>query len=54
MIPSWREDDNNVRLYDPNTGKGRELYGYLRSVNTGGAPLKLEGKEIIIQGLEYQ
>lgn len=53
MVPSWREDDNNVRLYDPNTGKGRELYGYLRSVNTGGAPLRLEGKEIIIQGLEY-
>ena len=53
MVPSWREDDNNVRLYDPNTGKGRELYGYLQSVNTGGASLELKGREIVIQGLEY-
>jgi poly-gamma-glutamate synthesis protein (capsule biosynthesis protein) len=54
LVPSWREDDNFVRLYDPNTGKGRELFGYLNSVNEGGAELKLEGKEIVIQGLKYK
>ena len=46
MVPTWREDDNFLRLYDPNEGKGRELFGYLQSVNEGGAPLKLVGKEI--------
>ena len=45
-------DDGFVRLTDPNSGKGRELYGYLQSVNEGGAELKLEGKEIRIEGLE--
>ncbi len=28
MVPSWREDDNNVRLYDPNTGKGNYHSGF--------------------------
>ena len=53
LVPTWREDDNFVRLYDPNKGKGRELYGYLQSVNEGGAELKLVGKEIVVQGLDY-
>lgn len=53
LVPTWREDDNFVRLYDPNEGKGRELYGYLQSVNEGGAELQLVGKEIRIQGLDY-
>ena len=35
FVPSWREDDNFVRLYDPDVGKGRELLGYLKSVNEG-------------------
>jgi len=49
---NWWEDDNFVRLYDPNHVKGRELYGYLQYVNQGSAKPKLEGKEIVIQGLE--
>ena len=53
FVPSWREDDNFVRLYDPNVGKGRELYGYLKSVNEGGADLKIEAKEIVVQGLGF-
>ena len=52
LVPTWREDDNFVRLYDPNEGKGRELFGYLQSVNEGGAELELVGKEIVIKGLE--
>jgi len=52
LVPAWRGDDGFVRLADPNSGKGRELYGYLKSVNEGGAELKLEGKEIRILGLE--
>lgn len=51
FVPSWREDDNFVRLYDPNVGKGRELFGYLQSVNEGGAELKIEGKEVVVEGL---
>ncbi len=54
LIPTWREDDNFVRLYDPNEGKGRELFGYLQSVNEKGAELKLAGKEIVVQGLEFR
>lgn len=42
-------DDGFVRLHDPNEGKGRELFGYLQSVNEGGAALTLVGKEIVIQ-----
>ncbi len=52
LVPSWLEDDNFVRMYDPTEGKGRELFGYLQSVNEGGAELKLEGKEIVVQGIE--
>ena len=51
MVPSWREADNQVRLYDP--GKGRELYGYLKSVNEEGALLSIKGKEIVVEGLEF-
>ena len=40
-----------MRLYDPNEGKGRELLGYLQSVNEGGAELELVGKEIVVKGL---
>ena len=53
LVPSWREDDNFVRLYDPNTGKGRELFGYLNSVNEGGAELELRGREITVLGLTH-
>lgn len=52
-VTSWREDDNYVRLYDPNEGKGRELFGYLQSVNDDGAELKIRGKEIIVDGLAF-
>lgn len=53
LVPSWRVDDNFVRLYDPNEGKGRELVGYLRSVNEGGAELRIEGREIVVEGLNF-
>ena len=52
LVPTWRDDDNELRLYDPDTGKGRELFGYLQSVNEGGANLEIKGKEIIIKGLK--
>ena len=52
MVPAWREDDGFVRLCDPNEGNGRELFGYLKSVNEGGAELKLDGKEIFILGVQ--
>jgi len=48
MVPTWREDDNFARLYDPSTGKGKELLGYLKSVNETGAPLKVIGQEIMV------
>lgn len=52
LVPTWREQDNFVRMYDPNKGKGKELYEHLKSVNTDGAPLQLVGKEIELQGLK--
>jgi len=51
LVPSWLGDDKQVRLHDPNEGKGRELFGYLQSVNENGVELKLEAKEIVIKGL---
>ena len=53
LVPSWREDDNFVRLYDPNVGKGKELYQYLQTVNVDGARLRIEGQEIIVEGCQY-
>lgn len=53
LVPSWREDDNFVRLYDPNVGKGKELFEYLQSVNANGAGLRISGKEIVVEGLNY-
>lgn len=52
LVPTWRDQDNLIRMYDPNVGKGKELYGYLKSVNMGGAPLQVLGKEISVKGLE--
>ena len=52
LVPTWREDDNEVRLYDPNVGKGHELFGYLQSINEEGAELKIKGKEIVIEGIK--
>jgi len=51
LVPTWREDDNFVRLYDPNQGKGKELLGYLNTVNEGGAHLTVQGKEIVVEGV---
>ena len=52
LVPTWRAEDNELRLYNPNKGKGRELFGYLQSVNEGGAELVIEGKEILIKGIK--
>lgn len=52
LVPTWREDDKFLRLYDPSEGKGKELFGYLKSVNEGGANLEVVGKEIIVKGIE--
>jgi poly-gamma-glutamate synthesis protein (capsule biosynthesis protein) len=51
LVPTWRDDDNQLRLYDPTEGKGRELFGVLLSVNRGGAPLALVGREIQVGGV---
>ena len=51
LVPTWREDDNQVRLYDPAAGKGRELLGQLRSINQGGAALTVKGAEIVVEGI---
>ena len=52
VVPTWRDQDNDVRLYDPNEGKGRELYGVLQSVNESGASLRLEGKAIRVLDIQ--
>jgi len=52
LVPSWRDETNLVRLHSPNSDKGRELLGYLRSVNgAGGAELEVAGDEIVVRGL---
>lgn len=52
LVPTWRDEDNFIQLQDPNQGKGKELLGYLNTVNEGGAELRVEGKEIAIMGIE--
>ena len=51
LVPTWREDDNQLRLYDPTEGRGRDLFGDLLAVNEGGAPLALVGREISVGGV---
>lgn len=51
LVPTWREDDNYLRLYDPNHGKGQELWYYLNRVNENGAHIEILNKEIRINGL---
>ena len=54
LVPTWRDDEPglDMRLYDPNEGKGRELFGYLLSVHEDGAvPLAIEGREIVVRGV---
>ena len=46
LLPTWREDDNEVRIYHAGEGKGKELTDYLNRVNEGGAPLSVEGEKI--------
>ena len=51
LVPSWRDATNLVRLHSPQSDKGRELLGYLRSVNDpDGAELDVVGDEIILRG----
>ena len=51
LVPSWLDDNNDVRLENPQNGKGRELFGYLSAVNgSDGAKLTIRGNEIIIEG----
>ena len=52
IVPTWRDDDNFVRLYNPNTDQGRELYGILKSVNSEGAPLKLTENAIRMKSFD--
>ncbi len=49
LVPSWLDDNNDVRLENPQNGKGRELFGYLSAVN--GAELTVRGNEIIVEGI---
>ncbi|MCZ6671489.1 MAG: CapA family protein [Verrucomicrobia bacterium] len=51
FVPTWRSGDGlTIILHDPNYGKGRELFGYLKSVmDDESAKLHIEGKEIKFQ-----
>ncbi len=52
LVPTWRDDNHDGYLVDPNSDQGRELFGYLKSVQgEGAAELNLEGSEIIIRGV---
>ncbi|MCG8526897.1 MAG: hypothetical protein MI748_10985 [Opitutales bacterium] len=52
LVPTWRDEDNLVRVYDPGFGKGKELLEELISINgKKGADLEIVGKEITIRGI---
>ena len=48
LVPTWRAGDGlAIQLHDPSSGKGRELFGYLKSVqDSESAELYIEGREI--------
>lgn len=52
LVPAMRGEDNLVRLYSPQSDKGRELLGYLRSGGgEHGASLAVMGEEVVIEGI---
>ncbi|MGF1544453.1 MAG: CapA family protein [Parvularculaceae bacterium] len=52
LVPTWRDDDNDVRLYDPRGGKGAELARLLISLSDETSPpLRISGPEIVIEGV---
>lgn len=49
LVPTWITDTpagKVLRLLDPGTGKGADLFAELQRVNTAGIPLRVEGREI--------
>lgn len=52
LLPSWLDDNNDVRLEHPASGKGLELYHRLLMVNgDDGVPVRVEGNEIVVSGI---
>ena len=53
VVPVRRDlDDNNPTLLDPTSGTGREIFEQLVQLSGGGnAPLSLDGKEIVVDGI---
>lgn len=49
LLPTWRGDDNNLRVYDATKSKGKELTEYLMRINEGGAALQVEGEKIKVE-----
>ena len=51
-VPLRRNADKDPVLLDPNEGVGQELYQQLVALSGGGAaPLRLEGREIVVTGI---
>jgi poly-gamma-glutamate capsule biosynthesis protein CapA/YwtB (metallophosphatase superfamily) len=46
LVPLWRGDDDLVRLQDPSSGKGAELFELLENLSSDEVDLKIVGKEI--------
>ncbi len=46
LVPVWRGDDDLVRIQDPSSGKGAELFELLDSLSSNEVNLKIVGKEI--------
>ncbi|WP_373523021.1 CapA family protein [Aquiflexum sp.] len=49
LLPLWREDDNFLRIYDPSSGKGEELYKYLLKVCRDKSIIEVKNKEIVVK-----
>lgn len=48
VVPLRRDEENNPRLLDPNTGTGAELFNIVRHRSEGLSSLAITGREIVI------
>ncbi len=52
LVPVLRDEKKYPKLLNHNVGKGRELYGYLLSVNgEDRVSLILKDQEIVVEGI---
>lgn len=48
IIPLWREDDNELRAYDPRIGQGKYVFEYLKRVTGDTSLFQVKNNEILL------